>query len=99
MLAADWQHGELALAIFLNGLELPDPGSRGQQIKDDSFLIMFNATGQDRSFILPRRRFGAVWALEISSAEPEREAGSVSYDMRTQVEVIAHSIVVLKRLS
>ncbi|MGO9792583.1 MAG: glycogen debranching protein GlgX [Solirubrobacteraceae bacterium] len=99
MLSVDWQQGERALAIFLNGLELPDPGSRGQQIKDDSFMIMFNATGEDRSFILPRRRFGVEWALEISTAEPEREAGSVTFAARTQVAVIAHSIVVLKRLS
>jgi glycogen operon protein len=99
MLSVDWQDGEHALAIFLNGLELPDPGSRGQHIKDDSFFVMFNAIGWERSFMLPRRRFGIEWALEISTAEPEVEAGSVTYGARTQVTVIAHSIVVLKRLS
>jgi glycogen operon protein len=99
MVSSDWQQGEHALAIFLNGLELVDPGARGQQIIDDSFLIMFNAIHEDRSFMLPRRRFGAEWALELSTAEPELEAGSVTYAARTQVQVISHSIVVLKRLS
>ncbi len=99
MVSADWQEGERALAIFLNGLELVDPGARGQQIIDDSFLITFNATHEDRPFRLPRSRFGAEWALELSTAEPELEAGSVTYAARTHVQVIAHSIVVFKRLS
>ena len=49
--------------------------------------------------MLPRRRFGVEWTLEVSTAEPELEAGSVNYGARTQIKVIAHSIVVLKRLS
>ncbi len=99
MVSVDWQSGEPALALFLNGLELADPGARGQQVIDDSFLVLFNATGQDRAFMLPRRRFAVEWALEISTAEPELEAGSKTFSARTEIKVIAHSIIVLKRLS
>ncbi len=99
MVSADWQDGEHALAIFLNGLELVDPGARGQQIIDDSFLILFNAVHEARSFVLPRSRFGFEWGLELSTAEPELAAGAVTYAARTEVQVIADSIVVLKRLS
>ena len=47
--------------------------------------------------MLPRRRFGAQWPLELSTADPTREPASARYGARTEVEVIARSIVVLKR--
>ena len=37
--------------------------------------VLFNAHGEDRQFVLPRRRFGAQWALELSTADPQAEAG------------------------
>jgi glycogen operon protein len=84
--------------MFLNGLELPTLGPRGEQIEDDSFLVLFNAHHEDRTFMLPRRRFGAQWALELSTVEPEAEPGSASYGARTEMEVTHHSVVILKRL-
>ena len=49
--------------------------------------------------MLPRRRFGAQWTLELSTADPEAGAGSVSYGARTEVEVTARSLVILKRVT
>jgi isoamylase len=98
MTRRNWQSGEPVLGMFLNGREITTPGPRGEDVQDDSFFLLFNAYGEDRTFLLPRRRFGAQWALELSTAEPEAEAGSVRFGARTEVEVIAHSIVILKRL-
>jgi isoamylase len=95
----DWQQGEPVLGMFLNGREIPTPGPRGEDIEDDSFLLLFNAHGEDRAFTLPRRRFGARWALELSTADPAAEAGSAHYGARTEVAVVAHSIVIMKRLT
>jgi pullulanase/glycogen debranching enzyme len=64
---------------------------------DDSFLLMFNALDEDRTFMLPRRRFGARWALELSTAEPGAEPGSAIYGARTEVPSTSRSIIVLKR--
>ena len=83
--------------MFLNGDEIPTPGPHGEQVRDDSFMVLFNAHGEDRVFMLPRRRFGAQWELELSTAEPAAAPGSARYGARTEVSVIAHSIVVLKR--
>ena len=47
--------------------------------------------------MLPRRRFGAQWALELSTADPEAEAGSARYGARTEVTVTGRSIVVLRK--
>jgi isoamylase len=97
MTRRDWQSGEHVLGLFLNGREIATPGPQGQDIEDDSFLVLFNAEHEDRVFTLPRRRFGARWRLELSSAEPSAEAGSAQYGARTEVNVITRSVVVLKR--
>ena len=99
MTRKDWQWGEHVLGMFLNGKEIPMAGPQGQDIEDDSFVVLFNAHHEDRSFTLPRRRFGAQWALELSTAEPDAEAGSARYGARTEVPVISHSIVMLKRVA
>ena len=97
MTRRDWQGGEHVLGMFLNGREITTPGPHGEDIDDDSFLLLFNAHEEDRMFMLPRRRFGAQWALELSTADPEALAGSIVYGARTQVDVRARSIMILKR--
>ena len=97
MTRRDWQGGEHVLGMFLNGREITTPGPHGEDIEDDSFLLLFNAHEEDRMFMLPRRRFGAQWALELSTADPEALAGSIVYGARTQVDVRARSIMILKR--
>jgi isoamylase len=97
MTRRDWQDGEPVLGTFLNGKEITTPGPFGQEVQDDSFLLLFNADGQDHVFMLPRRRFGARWALELSTAEPEAQPGSALYGARTEVELTSRSVLVLKR--
>jgi glycogen operon protein len=99
MTAREWQDGDLVLGMFLNGREITTPGPRGEDVEDDSFFLLFNASGEDQRFMLPRRRFGAQWELEISTADPSADAGSERYAARTEVEVVAHAILVLKRAS
>jgi glycogen operon protein len=100
MIGGDWQDGDHALGLFLNGRELRDVGGRGQEISDDSFLLLFNACGEDRTFVLPRRRrFGAEWTLELSTADPALEPGSINYRAGREAAVRSHSIVVLRRVA
>jgi glycogen operon protein len=97
MTRRDWQDGERVLGMFLNGQEITTLGPRGEDIEDDSFVVLVNAHDEDRAFMLPRRRFGAQWSLELSTADPEAQPDSVSYGARTEIEVISRSIVILKR--
>jgi isoamylase len=99
MTRRDWQDGERVLGVFLNGQEIPTPGPRGEEVVDDSFLLLFNGHDEDRAFMLPRRRFGAQWELELSTSEPEAAAGSRRFGARTELQVISRSIVILKRAS
>ena len=76
MTQRNWQSGEPVLGMFLNGKEIPTPGPHGEDIEDDSFLLLFNGLWEDRTFTLPQRRFGAQWELEISTADPTAQPGS-----------------------
>ncbi len=97
MTRRDWQGGDHVLGMFLNGQEITYPGPYGEDIVDDSFLVLFNAHHEDRTFMLPRRRFGAQWSLELSTADPRAAAASARYAARTELPVLSRSIVILKR--
>ncbi len=97
MTGRDWQSDDRVLGMFLNGLEIPTPGRHGEDIIDDSFLVLFNAEGEDRDFVLPRRRFGARWVLELSTAEPGAAAGSVAFPARAELTIRSRSVLVFKR--
>jgi isoamylase len=98
MTRANWQGHERVLGMFLNGREITSPGPFGEDINDDSFIVLFNAHEADCVFVLPRRRFGAHWALELSTADPEAEHGSTRYEAQTEVNVTSRSILVMKRV-
>jgi glycogen operon protein len=95
----DWQHGEAVLGMFLNGQAILTPGPRGEEVADDSFVVLFNAHAEDRVFKLPRRRMGVRWELELCTADPDAAAGSAAYEAQAQVNVTAHSITILKRVA
>ncbi len=97
MTQRDWQSGDGVIGVFLNGREIDTPGPRGEDIVDDSFLLLFNASPEDRTFLLPTRRFGPAWELELSTADPAAEAGSARFAARSEVAVISRSVVILKR--
>ncbi len=99
MTSRDWQHGEAVLGMFLNGDAILSPGPHGEKITDDSFVLLFNAHAEDRGFKLPRRRMGRRWELELTTADPDAEAGSAGYDAQAEINVTAHSITILKRVA
>jgi isoamylase len=98
MTSRDWQQGEAVLGMFLNGQAILTPGPRGEEVEDDSFVLLFNAHNEDRQFKLPRRRMGVRWELELTTADPETQPGSASYAAQQQINVTAHSITILKRV-
>ena len=97
MTSKDWEHGEAVLGMFLNGQAILSRGPQGEEIEDDSFVLLFNAHSEDRQFTLPRPSMGRRWELELSTADPEAEPGSATYAARETVDVMAHSITILKR--
>jgi isoamylase len=99
MTRRDWQQGEAVLGMFLNGEAIVTPGPRGEEITDDSFVVLFNAHAEDRAFTLPRRRWGARWELELCTANPDARPGSAAHGAQAEINVTAHSITILKRVA
>jgi isoamylase len=97
MTRRDWESGAQVVGVFLNGLEIPSPGEHGERVVDDSFLVLFNASTEEVGFLLPSRRFGALWEFELSTAKPELARGWWSARTREEVRVPERSIVLLRR--
>jgi isoamylase len=98
MTPKDWEHGEAVLGMFLNGETIMTRGPHGEPIEDDSFVLLFNAHFEDRQFRMPRSNTGRRWDLELTTADPDAPAGSSAYGPRELVDVMAHSITILKRV-
>jgi isoamylase len=98
MARRDWQGDTRSLGVFLNGDEIVEAGPHGDDITDDSFLLLINAEPEDRTFKLPNRRYGVRWTLELSTADPAAEPGSTTIDARSEVNVMGRSLLLLKRV-
>ena len=79
MADADWQAGSAnSLAVFLNGDAISEPDWRGEPIRSDSFLLLFNASELDLEFTLPPPRYGALWSKVLDTAVPLISAQDVT---------------------
>ncbi|HVM58652.1 MAG TPA: glycogen debranching protein GlgX [Gaiellaceae bacterium] len=95
MTQRDWQRPDgHTLGVFLNGSEIPERTAHGEEIVDDSFLLLFNASPAPIEFTLPTRRFGRAWTVELATGEgpPEGPIGS-----RARVAVQDRSLTLLRR--
>nr|WP_203596945.1 glycogen debranching protein GlgX [Actinomadura bangladeshensis] len=96
----DWSAGfNKSLNVFLNGDAISEPDPRGRQVRDDSFLLLFNAHDGDLPFTLPPAVYGQMWIKMLDTADPllaEEESPVVK--ARETVPVGARSIQVLRRV-
>ena len=85
-----------AIGVFLNGEEIPDPDQRGRRVVDDSFFVLFNAHHGPVLFLLPARRWGALWAVELDTSR--NHATSTVHLAGEKLAVEGRSVVLLKRV-
>jgi len=95
----DWDAGfAKSLTVFLNGRAISELDRRGERVQDDSFLLLFNASDDDLSFVIPPRRYGPRWSkvldTAVSATDFENENAVKPGDVMT---VINHSLLVLRR--
>jgi isoamylase len=97
MTDSDWNVGYAkSLAVFLNGDAITEPDRRGRPIRDDSFLLLFNAHHETIQFTIPKD-YGDMWHTEIDTAMP------IKLDARMcrageDVAVPGRSVRVLRRV-
>jgi len=77
MTEENWETGfAKSVALFLNGKAIPFPDERGEQVVDDSFLVLINAHHEQIPFTLPGHNWGKRWIKVIDTAHdgfPEEE--------------------------
>jgi glycogen operon protein len=67
----EWTSGPAhALSVFLNGAGVPEADAQGHRIRDDSFLLMVNPTGQEQAFTLPGADYGRCWSDCLDTTHP-----------------------------
>jgi glycogen operon protein len=95
MTRRDWENdGARAIGVFLNGDEVDAQTPHGEDERDESFLLLFNAHYEPITFRLPARRFAARWAHELAtgSVDGERLVSGA------QVTIESRSIAIFRRV-
>jgi glycogen operon protein len=95
MARRDWQQAGGPVAVFLNGDAIRSVTPHGEAVHDDSLILLFNAGHEAVEFLLPPRRFGAHWAVELSTSDGITEGRD--YAARQPVSVQDRSVIVLSR--
>ncbi|MFI6298641.1 glycogen debranching protein GlgX [Nonomuraea sp. NPDC050790] len=97
MTNGDWEAGfAKSLAVFLNGEAITEPDRRGRTIRDDSFLLLFNAHHDTIRFTVPKD-YGDMWQTEIDTAMPI-SVGVATCRAGENVAVTGRSVRVLRRV-
>jgi len=90
------QRRDVALRRRLDGEAITEPDQRGERIRDDSFLLLFNASEQDLEFAVPSARYGQAWEKELDTAAPG-SANAAAIKPGDMLKVRNRSIQVLRR--
>ncbi|MCW2528943.1 MAG: glycogen debranching protein, partial [Pseudonocardiales bacterium] len=95
----DWGSGfGRAVAVYLNGDGIPDRDTRGQRVKDDTFLICFSAHHEQIDFTLPNAEYGEQWRVIIDTAQTKFDLGDPVL-AGGSVPVGPRAMVVMQRLT
>lgn len=100
----EWTAGFVkTLTVFLNGEEIATPDHRGEQVIDDSFLLMFNAHYETLEFSIPERLrdpenadwASRKWKLLIDTKSEGFVKRRTTYKKNDKIPVAARSLVIL----
>jgi glycogen operon protein len=67
-----------ALAVFLAGDGISEPGPRGERVLDDDLLVLLNAGGEPVEFTLPGAAASPPWSLQLDTGTPRGEAAGAA---------------------
>jgi glycogen operon protein len=96
MTEEDWDSGfGRSIAVYLNGLGIPDRDPRGERVTDDSFLLCFNAHWEAIEFTTPADEYGATWTVVVDTTHPDAADRAVAAG--ETFEVGPRSLVVLQK--
>ncbi|HNY64076.1 MAG TPA: glycogen debranching protein GlgX [Deltaproteobacteria bacterium] len=88
-----------SLGVFLNGDGITSPDERGNQVRDDTFYLLFNAHHEPVTFTLPPETWGARWRLIFCTLNGGFIENGSEFPCAGSVEVGGRSFRVLVRTS
>jgi isoamylase len=96
----DWDSAfAKSVTVFLNGDGIREPDERGEEVKDESFFLVFNGHHDPIEFTLPDLGAGERWQVEVDTASPMLGDAEVqSAKTGEPFEVDARSVRVLRRV-
>jgi glycogen operon protein len=98
MTEKQWNDGlAKAIAIFLNGEEIPITGAKGGRIVDDNFLILFNAHDKAIEFVLPKVLRQWEWVTIVDTTKSQFVDQGMRYRENQPLVVEKRSSVVLQK--
>jgi isoamylase len=67
----DWEQGYArAVGVFINGDQIHVTDTKGQPVRDETFLLLFSAADHPLDWVLPAQNWGTQWTTVIHSASP-----------------------------
>ncbi len=93
----NWSHDfAKSLGVFLNGHGIRSTGSKGQQIVDDSFYIIFNAHYEPLEYIIPPAKYGDKWIKVLDTNEASISKQDETFLPGETVVAESRSVVLLR---
>jgi glycogen operon protein len=99
MTGKDWDAGfTKSLAVYLNGDAITESGRRGEPIRDDSFLLLINASELDLDFTVVPAEYGEQWNRILDTADlGGQHQGSEPVKPGDEIVVTSRSLQLLSR--
>jgi isoamylase len=97
MTESDWNtRSGMTMTVFLNGQGIPERDALGEEIKDDSFLLLFNPLADHVQFTMPPVDYGQAWEVVVNTADPMLATARPVVKAGEQLDVQGHTLVVLR---
>jgi len=100
MRQSDWTNPQgSSIGLLLAGDALDWRDQDGNDVVDDSFLILLNGGRTDVTFVLPVEQWGSKWTACIDTTKDAIDDGATTFSARDAVKLAANSAMVLKRVT
>jgi glycogen operon protein len=91
----EWQQQfARCLGVYLSGQFMTETDGRGRTLKDDDFIVLFNAHHEELPFVLPHFGERQKWRMLVDSSVPGNNDGAV-YEGGAQYPLRARSLALL----
>jgi glycogen operon protein len=96
MTDAEWSTGfNRCFGVYMAGTVIERVDKRGKAVKDNNFLVLFNAHHEEIPFLLPEFHAGGAWQEVIDTANEQHPFAQKHYEAGAQYPLAGRSMAVL----